>query len=292
MGLVFIVLAGATLKAMDNWSSYRQPAQPLRDLGLACLGAGEQSGVLPSFSERTLSSHAMVLVSGGSGHFTMDGKRYEVLAPSVIWLFPGVSHGYGPGPHGWKEHWLLFTGPMARAMEELGGFTRTRPLVRLDGPADEEGQGLFPQLRAALSTAGRQGDLEASVLCQRILVETGRRATEPGLPGRDDELLATLHELAHLPLGLSQLAASLQVSVPDLRRVVHAATGAGPKELILQLRISRAQSLLADTALSVQRIATLTGYDDPAYFSRLFTKKTGYSPSRFRRLHHRDTPLP
>jgi transcriptional regulator GlxA family with amidase domain len=130
------------------------------------------------------------------------------------------------------------------------------------------------------------------VLCQRILVETGRRTTDPGLPGRDDKLLTALHELAHLPLSLSQLAASMEVSVPDLRRTVRAATGTGPKELVLQLRISRAQSLLADTALSVQRIATLTGYDDPAYFSRLFTKKTGHSPIQFRRLHHRDTPLP
>ncbi|GGV36728.1 helix-turn-helix transcriptional regulator [Paenarthrobacter nicotinovorans] len=277
---------------MDNWSSYRQPAHPLRDLGLACLGAGEQSGVLPSFSERTLSSHAMVLVSEGSGHFTMDGARFEVQAPAVIWLFPGVSHGYGPEPLGWKEHWLLFSGPMARAMEELGCFARTRPLVRIDGHADEAGLGLFPQLRAALSTAGRHGDLEASVLCQRILVETGRRTMDPGLPGRDDKLLTALHELAHLPLSLSQLAASMEVSVPDLRRTVRAATGTGPKELVLQLRISRAQSLLADTALSVQRIATLTGYDDPAYFSRLFTKKTGHSPIQFRRLHHRDTPLP
>ncbi|MFW0772587.1 helix-turn-helix domain-containing protein [Paenarthrobacter nitroguajacolicus] len=51
--------------------------------------------------------------------------------------------------------------------------------------------------------------------------------------------------------------------------------------------MSRAQSLLSDTNLPVQRIAKLSGYDDPAYFSRLFTKKTGFSPSQFRREHHR-----
>lgn len=278
---------------MDDWSSYRYPALPLRDLGLACLGAGEQSGALPSFSGRTLSSHAVLIVSEGSGHFTVNNLHFGVQAPAIIWLFPGVSHGYGPGPMGWKEHWALFTGPTARAMEELGGFAREQPIVQLDDfphGFTEETLGLFAALRAALETGGPQGDLEASVLCQRVLVEAGKHRTAggDGLKGKDEQLLSKLHETAHLPLTLSQLAASLKVSVPELRHAVQAVTGVGPKELVIQLRISRAQSLLADTDLPVQRIATLTGYDDPAYFSRLFTKKTGSSPSRFRREHHRD----
>ncbi|MDR6989760.1 AraC-like DNA-binding protein [Paenarthrobacter nitroguajacolicus] len=280
---------------MDDWSTYRHPAPPLRDLGLACLGAGEQSGLLPSFADRTLSSHAVVLVSEGSGHFAVDGRRYEVRAPAVIWLFPGVSHGYGPGPRGWKEHWLLFTGPMARAMQEMGCFTREHPMLLLDdssasGLADV--LGLFPQLRSALSASGTHGDLDASVLSQRVLVGAGmQRNKGPQEAGRDDDqLLARLSETAHLPLSLSQLADSLQVSVPELRHSVQAATGVGPKELMIQLRISRAQSLLADTALPVQRIASLAGYEDPAYFSRLFTKKTGRSPSQFRREHQRAEP--
>ncbi|WP_238324384.1 helix-turn-helix domain-containing protein [Paenarthrobacter aurescens] len=278
---------------MDDWSTYRHPASPLRDLGLACLGAGEQSGMLPSFAGRTLSSHAIVLVSEGSGHFTVGSRRFTVQAPAIIRLFPGVSHGYGPGPMGWKEHWLLFTGPTARALEELGCFVRNQALVQLDGSSEvglEESLGLFSALRQALLTGGPQGDLDASVLCQRVLVEAGKHRTAggDGLKGKDEQLLSKLHETAHLPLTLSQLAASLKVSVPELRHAVQAVTGVGPKELVIQLRISRAQSLLADTDLPVQRIATLTGYDDPAYFSRLFTKKTGSSPSRFRREHHRD----
>lgn len=277
---------------MDDWSSYRYPALPLRDLGLACLGAGEQSGALPSFSGRTLNSHAVLIVSEGSGHFTVDRQHFRVQAPAIIWLFPGVSHGYGPGPMGWKEHWLLFTGPTARAMEELGCFDREQPIVQLDDFSDgftAETLGLFGALHAALGMGGPQGDLEASVLCQRVLVEAGKhRATGTyGPAGKDEQLLSKLRETAHMPLTLSQLAASLKVSVPGLRHAVQAATGVGPKELVIQLRISRAQSLLADTDLPVQRIATLTGYDDPAYFTRLFTKKTGLSPSQFRREHHR-----
>ncbi len=279
---------------MDNWSTYRHPALPLRDLGLACLGAGEQGGPLPSFAGRALSSHAIVLVSEGSGHFSVEGMRYKVQAPAIMWLFPGgVSHGYGPGPEGWKEHWLLFTGPTARALDELGCYSRDHPMLQLNGSSETgltEALGLFPALREALQTGGPQGDLASSVLCQRVLVEAGKHRTTGfvGPEGRAEHLLAELRATAHLPLSMSQLAASLQVSIPpELRHAVQAATGVAPKELVIQLRMSRAQSLLAGTDLPVQRIATLTGYDDPAYFSRLFTRKTGYSPSSFRREHQR-----
>ena len=105
---------------MDEWSHYRQPAPPLRDLGLACLGAGEQSGRLPSFSGRTLSSHALVIISEGTGLFNSGGKAVQLRAAAFLWLFPGVSHGYGPGPGGWSEHWVLFTGPTARASKNSG----------------------------------------------------------------------------------------------------------------------------------------------------------------------------
>ncbi len=234
----------------------------------------------------------MVLVSEGSGNFSVDGRRFKIQAPAIIWLFPGVSHGYGPGPAGWKEHWLLFTGPTARALEELGCYARDRPLVQLDDSSAAglaEALGIFPALRTTLAIGGPRSDVEASLLCQRVLVEAGTRGGASTDESQGD-LLGRLQEMAHLPLSLPQLAASLKVSVPELRHSVQAATGVGPKELIIQLRMSRAQSLLADTALPVQRIASLTGYDDPAYFSRLFTRKTGYSPSQFRREHQRETP--
>ena len=46
--------------------------------------------------------------------------------------------------------------------------------------------------------------------------------------------------------------------------------------------ILEAKRLLAYTAMSSKEIAYELGYDDPAYFSRLFFIKTGDSPSGFR----------
>ena len=60
-------------------------------------------------------------------------------------------------------------------------------------------------------------------------------------------------------------------------------TGTTPTQYILSLRISNAQSLLESTSYNVTEIANIVGYDNPLYFSRLFKKQCGVSPSEFRR---------
>ncbi|WP_104173743.1 AraC family transcriptional regulator [Arthrobacter sp. Y81] len=269
---------------METWTRYRRASPPLRELGLACLGAGEQEGVLPPVSRRTLSCHALVVVSQGTGWLNYAGKNVPVTAPSLIWIFPGVEHGYGPGTSGWREHWVLFAGASARAFEELGCFSRGRPLVTLQG----EGGMLvrFADLRHALAVEGPRGDLDSSVAAQQIIVGAALQGRQVSA-GAAEATLARLRELAYLPLGAGQQAARLGFTPQGLREIVQAAAGVGPKEFVLQLRISRAQSLLADTDYPIGRVARLTGYDDGAYFSRLFSQRVGLSPSHFRLQHRR-----
>ena len=142
---------------MNNWSTYRPISPVLRDLGLSCLGAGEQGGKLPSFKSRRLSSYGLVYVSHGSGWFQLGGSREKVTAPALIWLYPGLEHGYGPDAQGWTEHWALFSGVGVRAFEELGCFDRNHPLVHL-AAADPDLAALFGLLREGLRTEGPLGD--------------------------------------------------------------------------------------------------------------------------------------
>ncbi|WP_051388928.1 helix-turn-helix domain-containing protein [Arthrobacter sp. 35W] len=269
---------------MEPWALYRNPARTLHELGVAALGAGEQEGRLPSFSRRTLPSHALVIVSEGSGWLLYGGVRHTVTAPAVIWIFPGVEHGYGPGPEGWREHWLLFTGPGARAFEELGCFSRSQPLAALSaGYRPPSG---FAELRRTLALEGPRGDLESSVAAQQIMLDAGRHSHQPAIDAAD-ALLGRLRELAYLSLSAAQQAARLGLTPSALREAVQAGAGVGPKEFVLQLRMSRAQALLAGTAYPIERIARLVGYDDGAYFSRLFARRVGLPPSHFRQQHHR-----
>lgn len=268
---------------VETWARYRGAPNPLRNLGIACVGAGEQEGALPPFSRRTLDVHALVVVSEGNGRLHYGGTSHVVPAPAFIWIFPGVEHGYGPDASGWREHWVLFTGAGARAFEEMGAFSRDTPLVPADGKLP---LGNFAPLRAALEEGGPRGDLAASALVQQILVDAGRHGRRVPEAGAE-AVIGRLRDIACLPLSTAEQAARLGHTPSSLRALVQNVAGVGPKELVVQIRLSRAQSLLADTDHPVERVARMVGYDDAAYFSRLFSHKVGLAPSKFRLSHRR-----
>ena len=55
-----------------------------------------------------------------------------------------------------------------------------------------------------------------------------------------------------------------------------------PMQYITAIRINTARELLKNTDYSIQEVSALSGYDNPLYFSRIFRRHTGYSPSRYR----------
>lgn len=61
-----------------------------------------------------------------------------------------------------------------------------------------------------------------------------------------------------------------------------------PQEYLLTLRIEKAKLLLLDKTkdLSVNEVAFAVGFNDPLYFSRLFHKKTGLSPTKFKKANN------
>lgn len=58
---------------------------------------------------------------------------------------------------------------------------------------------------------------------------------------------------------------------------------ASPNDLIKERIILEAKRLLAHTTLSVKEIGYSLGYEDPAYFVRLFMNQSGTSPVEFRK---------
>nr|WP_276508332.1 helix-turn-helix domain-containing protein [[Clostridium] scindens] len=53
---------------------------------------------------------------------------------------------------------------------------------------------------------------------------------------------------------------------------------------LTQLRINEAQSLLRNSSYSLEQVASLVGYSDYFYFSKVFKKQCTYSPKEYRKL--------
>jgi AraC-like DNA-binding protein len=89
---------------------------------------------------------------------------------------------------------------------------------------------------------------------------------------------AVLEERFRAEKSPAAYAAQLGVHPNHLATSVRAASGLPPGEWIRARVILEAQCLLASTARAIKEIAGELGYDDEAYFSRLFKKSVGVSP--------------
>ncbi|MBQ9338492.1 MAG: helix-turn-helix transcriptional regulator [Lentisphaeria bacterium] len=83
----------------------------------------------------------------------------------------------------------------------------------------------------------------------------------------------TLHDLAELT-GLS---------VSYYRRIFHSLLGESPIDFLVGLRLRHAEQLLARPGLSIAEVARETGFSDPNYFSRVFSRSRGMPPREWRR---------
>lgn len=83
-------------------------------------------------------------------------------------------------------------------------------------------------------------------------------------------------------IGLTDLAAMVNTSIPHFCRIFKNITGKSSREYINQLRVNRAVGLLMKTDLNVTEIALEAGFNDINYFSRLFKKYKKIAPSQVR----------
>lgn len=141
-------------------------------------------------------------------------------------------------------------------------------------------------------TLGRPGlgyQIKGAVLglLGRILSEAG--PPDPQGSHLPAALRQTLGELClryqDASLGLPDLARSVGLSPNHLGRLFREHLGQPPMQYLQALRLEQARNLLRHTDLRVNEIAWQVGWRDPLYFSRLFKRETGCSPSTFRRRH-------
>ena len=84
-----------------------------------------------------------------------------------------------------------------------------------------------------------------------------------------------------LPIG--ELSAIAGVSDVYLRRLFKKQFDTSPAAFVTRERMTLAKGLLENEERSIAQVALQAGYRDPLYFSRLFKKQTGLSPTEYRR---------
>lgn len=112
------------------------------------------------------------------------------------------------------------------------------------------------------------------------------------MPSAKDQLLepaltAIGQGYTNSDLTVAHLAQLCGISVTYLRRLFCDRFGVGPKEYMIERRLSYAARLLESGQFSVGEVAGMCGYAEPCHFSREFSRRFGSSPNEYKNARQR-----
>ena len=81
---------------------------------------------------------------------------------------------------------------------------------------------------------------------------------------------------------MDDVATNVGMSLRNFKRRFKTATGDSPLVYLQRLRVEAAKSALAGTNTRIETIASQVGYEDIAFFRKIFSRYTGESPSGYR----------
>jgi AraC family transcriptional activator of pobA len=237
--------------------------------------------------------HQVLLIESGGGQATLDGRVVTLRPMHVVNVPIGDVHGFDfvPGTGGWVltlaaeilDEALLASEGLRGVLSQCTVFRGT-PAIRVTMKqifAEHAGR-KFGRAHVLRALSAALIGLVARELANGV---SGDGAADSDLFRRFEALL----EQHHLKRwSVSDYAGALSVTPTHLNRVTRAATGDTASHLILNRLIREARRNLVYTNLPVSTIAYTLGFDDPAYFSRVYAGATGLSPRAFRARLHRE----
>ncbi len=229
---------------------------------------------------------------------TPEAKRTTVKPGDVLVIPPNTPHSYGADEkEPWTQLWFHASGPRVAqflAQLKVAGGPQWGRISGLEAVK----QSMYRMNELRRQGCGRNVLLESAALGELVLARLYAEAClEPIGSGatRDPDLKAvergqklsrlTLYfqENFRRDLALPEVAQACHVSESWLYHTFPEQTGFSPLGFVTHLRLQEACRLLATSERKLDDIAASVGYSDPFYFSRIFKKHLGLSPSVYRR---------
>jgi len=236
---------------------------------------------------RILEGFALLYISSGRGTFESESKFSAIIEPGhAFLLFPRIWHRYKPDPKtGWHEHWIGFDGEIARRWLRHKFISKKNPVVKVN--AEDTVLATFSRVMQSIraNRPALQQILAGATDNLMGLFYSAQQAGQTADPKNAnviEQAISRIQNEFERDLDLKLLARELGVSYSWFRHTFVAHTGLSPHQYLLEFRLVRARSLLAESELSIKEIATQTGFEDEFYFSRLFRQKLEVTPSQWR----------
>ena len=228
----------------------------------------------------------LLYCTAGRGYLRA-GNWSSVVVPGNIMLLPqGLKHAYFADENDpWSLYWVHFQGASTRVFMQHLGYRENSPMT--DAGVSPLLIGAFTSLldvrRTGYSTRAfinASNHLRHLITQMSLEVSAHAGRMQSGL--ELEQIQAYMLEHIGQTITLDDLAAVANMSKYHFSNRYKALTGYPPIKHFLNMKMEHACHLLDSTDLGVGEIARRVGYDDPLYFSRLFSKTIGSSARDYR----------
>lgn len=231
--------------------------------------------------------YQLLYINSGKLHLYEEGEEKVITKGNMLLFRPGISQIYSMHSEEKPEtFWVHFTGRDVDALLDYYGMPKDK-LVFFTGTSPDY-PWLFRQMIQELQLCRVNYDDLLNINLQHVFLMISRFLKEG--TGLDSDTLNEVERATHYfnenynkSISIKDYAAERHMSDCWFNRIFKKITKVTPMQYIISLRITSAINLLESTNQSIKQIASTVGYDDQYYFSKLFKKITGYSPSEYRK---------
>ena len=270
---IFLNAAGKALIPPDL-SSYPNSAHPL-----GYYFTWEKGRVLNEFQ--------INYITKGSGIYENETGRHSVKPGTLLITRPGIWHRYRPDKAtGWMENYIGFNGSIPRNIINQHKLFTQKPVFYIGQRAEfiDTYHKIFDMVQD--ERPGFQQVASAMVmklLGYMISVEKQRSFSGNRVEKIIRDACFEIRENIGKEIDFKIYAEDHHIGYSYFRKMYKQYTGIAPVQNHLNLKIQRAKEMLVSSDRSIKEIAFELGFHSIHYFSRIFKKKTGITPSLIRK---------
>ena len=225
----------------------------------------------------------------GAGEFRVDKRLHQISAGDLLLLPSGVPHSYrSSDDQPWSIYWVHFSGADSTTfIDYLRGDNDSFIIpVGVNSRLITNFEYLLESLQSSINVSAF---IHAANMLRQIFtyIPQLRPLAKAQLIAHQFDLErvhALMQSNLHQQLDLQALAETVNLSKFHFIKKYKALTNTTPINYFIHLKIERACHLLDISTQPIKEISYHLGYVDTYYFSRIFKKIMGISPSQYRQM--------
>lgn len=250
--------------------------------GLICVGAGYKEANLHKWGPGCRDIYSLHYVISGRGYIKTRDKMFTIEEGQSFLIYPKEEYYYYPDEgNPWEYVWIDFHGQEGDRLVSLTGFSADNPTMTVDSD-------VRTYYNVIVETKDRiQKEEQERAKLHFLLTKYFRKGLEKEQSHRKDYIQLAEEYVSNYfwrsDLSIPEIAEALHIDRTYLYRLVKGKFRMSPSQYLTEFRIEKAGELLEQGNLPIQTVAGSVGYEDALYFSKIFKKIKGVSPSDYRK---------